>query len=112
MGLFADGEPDTSSTLCSFNTKSVASGQGDIGAAVSTDEGFTWNSIGTVLDEPWHLSYPFVFQHEGQVFIQPTLSNMKSPPHSQGMGAYHRHVKLLWYHGFPIRPLSGSGVIV
>jgi hypothetical protein len=41
--------------------------QGDIGAAVSEDGGMTFKHIGIVLDEPWHLSYPFVFKHEGKV---------------------------------------------
>jgi hypothetical protein len=41
--------------------------QGDIGAAVSHDQGHSWQHAGVVLDEAWHLSYPFVFAHEGKV---------------------------------------------
>lgn len=28
----------------------------------------------SVLEEPWHLSYPFVFEHEGEVFMLPEAS--------------------------------------
>ncbi len=50
-----------------FETKTVSNMQGDIGAAESVDGGLTWRPLGVVLDEPWHLSYPFVFEHEGKV---------------------------------------------
>ena len=43
---------------------------GDIGAAVSSDDGITWQHLGIVLDEPWHLSYPFVFSWQDQVRMQ------------------------------------------
>jgi hypothetical protein len=38
-----------------------------IGAAVSKDGGLTFQHVGVVLEEPWHLSYPQVFNHSGQV---------------------------------------------
>ena len=44
-----------------FESKTVSTNQGDIGAARSTDGGLSFKSLGTVLDEPWHLSYPYVF---------------------------------------------------
>lgn len=46
-------------------------GKGDIAAAESTDRGFTWTPLGVVLTEDWHLSYPFVFEHEGDIFMMP-----------------------------------------
>lgn len=45
--------------------------QGDIGVAISTDHGLTWKHLGTALDEPWHLSYPFVFRWQGEVYMMP-----------------------------------------
>lgn len=45
----------------------VPQGQGDIGAAVSRDGGASFEHLGVVLDEPWHLAYPHVFKHDGQV---------------------------------------------
>lgn len=47
-----------------------ASGQGDIGWAENT-AGEAWKVGGLALDEPFHLSYPFVFEHEGEVFLIP-----------------------------------------
>ncbi len=44
--------------------------QGDIGLATSPD-GFDWQWHSIVLDEPYHLSYPQVFQHEGVWFMLP-----------------------------------------
>jgi hypothetical protein len=35
--------------------------------AESTDGGASWHYVGLALDEPWHLSYPFVFQWQHQV---------------------------------------------
>ena len=48
--------------------------QGDIGVAVSEDSGLTWKHLGIALDEPWHLSYPFLFRWEGQVYMMPEAS--------------------------------------
>lgn len=50
-----------------YETKGAASGRGQIGVAVSGDGGVTFRHLAVVLDAPWHLSYPFVFEHEGQV---------------------------------------------
>lgn len=52
---------------CSYETKSTVRHRGEIAASVSADEGFTWTSLGVVLEEPWHLSYPFVFSFQDQV---------------------------------------------
>ncbi|CAH2041889.1 unnamed protein product [Thlaspi arvense] len=45
--------------------------QGDIGVARSLDKGVTWQHIGTALDEDWHLSYPYVFDYNGQIYMLP-----------------------------------------
>jgi hypothetical protein len=44
---------------------------GDIGVAESHDGGASWRYLGLALDEPWHLSYPFVFQWQGQAYMLP-----------------------------------------
>ena len=41
--------------------------QGDIGVAESTDGGISWRHLGIALDEEWHLSFPYVFDYDGQV---------------------------------------------
>lgn len=43
--------------------------QGDIGVSKSTDKGATWQQLGIALSEDWHLSYPYVFRHDGQVLF-------------------------------------------
>eukprot|EP00955_Chlamydomonas_euryale_P101836 365377-Chlamydomonas_euryale.AAC.11 len=58
-----------------YETKSLHSNQGDIGAAVSTDGGSTFLHLAVVLDEPWHLSYPFVFEDGGTMYMVPEGSN-------------------------------------
>jgi hypothetical protein len=45
-------------------------GQGDIGLAISPD-GLSWKYQQIVLDEPFHLSYPFVFQWQGTHYLMP-----------------------------------------
>ena len=50
-----------------FETKSNSNNQGDIAAARSSDGGASWHYLGIALDEPWHLSYPFVFTWEDEV---------------------------------------------
>jgi hypothetical protein len=44
--------------------------RGVIGLATSTDT-VTWHWRGIVLDEPFHLSYPFVFRHDGELYLIP-----------------------------------------
>ncbi len=39
--------------------------------AESPDGGGTWRYLGLALDEPWHLSYPFIFQHQGKMYMVP-----------------------------------------
>ena len=47
-----------------FEVVGRASGQGDIGFATSADAS-TWTYGGIALEEPFHLSYPYVFEWEG-----------------------------------------------
>jgi hypothetical protein len=50
-----------------FELKNSITKQGDIGVAESSDNGATWTHVGIALDEEWHLSYPFVFEYDGEV---------------------------------------------
>lgn len=50
-----------------YETKSTEQQKGQIGVAVSSDGGMSFQHQAVVLDLPWHLSYPFVFEHNGQV---------------------------------------------
>ncbi|CAK9159604.1 unnamed protein product [Ilex paraguariensis] len=54
-----------------FETKNSITMQGDIGVARSIDKGATWQQLGTALDEDWHLSYPYVFDYNGQIYMMP-----------------------------------------
>lgn len=50
-----------------FETMDPITSQGDIGVAESIDKGATWKPLGIALDEAWHLSFPFVFNYNGEV---------------------------------------------
>jgi hypothetical protein len=50
-----------------YETKNSITMQGDIGVAESSDQGVTWTYVGVALDEEWHLSYPQVFEYDGEV---------------------------------------------
>ncbi|GKB26608.1 glycosyltransferase family protein 64 protein C5, partial [Tanacetum coccineum] len=54
-----------------FETKNSITMQGDIGVARSIDNGASWEQMGVVLDEEWHLSYPYVFDYNGQIYMMP-----------------------------------------
>eukprot|EP00887_Chlorella_sp_A99_P000043 scaffold16.g43.t1 len=55
-----------------FETKTnTGGGQGDIGVAESHDSGASWRYLGLALDEPWHLSYPFVFAWRNATYMLP-----------------------------------------
>lgn len=54
-----------------YETKNSITMQGDIGVAKSVDNGATWQQLGMALDEDWHLSYPYVFDYEGQIYMMP-----------------------------------------
>jgi len=63
--------PDGKTIHMFYETKTHRNMQGDIGAAVSKDGGATFQHVGVVLDEPWHLSYPFVLEEGGQMYMIP-----------------------------------------
>ncbi|WP_414585252.1 hypothetical protein [Scytonema sp. PCC 10023] len=44
--------------------------KGDIGLAISHD-GFNWSYQQIVLDEPFHLSYPYVFKYQNEYYMIP-----------------------------------------
>ncbi|MCO5556846.1 hypothetical protein L7F22_010400 [Adiantum nelumboides] len=54
-----------------FETKNALTKQGDIGVAESSDGGISWKYLGIVLDEEWHLSFPYIFSYKGQVYMMP-----------------------------------------
>lgn len=62
---------------------------GDIGYASSAD-GLAWQYHQVVLDEPWHLSFPLVFEHAGEVYMTPESFE-------------HRQVRLYRGAPFPLR---------
>jgi len=47
-----------------------------IGASSSKDL-VHWEPLGIVLKQPHHLSYPFVFEHEGQVYMMPESKSVR-----------------------------------
>ena len=53
-----------------FEVLNANTGQGDIGLATSSD-GWKWRYGGVVLDEPFHLSYPHVFESGGVQYMVP-----------------------------------------
>lgn len=53
-----------------FEVFNAQTKQGDIACAKSND-GFTWNYQKVVLDEPYHLSYPFVFEWNDTIYMIP-----------------------------------------
>ncbi|KAL6578170.1 Glucosamine inositolphosphorylceramide transferase 1 [Orobanche minor] len=54
-----------------YETKNSMTMQGDIGVAQSIDKGATWQQLGIALDEVWHLSYPYVFEYNGNIYMMP-----------------------------------------
>ncbi|XWS08065.1 hypothetical protein CRYUN_Cryun41cG0046200 [Craigia yunnanensis] len=57
-----------------YETKNPFTMQGDIGVAKSIDKGATWQQLGMAMDEDWHLSYPYVFNYLGQIYMMPESS--------------------------------------
>jgi hypothetical protein len=53
-----------------FEVVNADTGQGDIGLATSRD-GFDWRYRRIVLDEPFHLSYPYVFHWGKEYYMIP-----------------------------------------
>lgn len=56
-----------------FEVLNQKTNQGDIGLAIS-DDALSWNYQKIVLDEPYHLSYPFVFKHNNEMYLIPESS--------------------------------------
>ncbi|GMG99453.1 hypothetical protein Nepgr_001293 [Nepenthes gracilis] len=57
-----------------YETKNSVTMQGDIAVGKSIDKGATWQQLGIALDEDWHLSYPYVFNYLGQIYMMPESS--------------------------------------
>uniref|UniRef100_A0A7N0RJ56 Glucosamine inositolphosphorylceramide transferase 1 n=1 Tax=Kalanchoe fedtschenkoi TaxID=63787 RepID=A0A7N0RJ56_KALFE len=57
-----------------YETKNSITAQGDVGVAKSVDNGVTWEPLGIALDEDWHLSVPYVFEYEDEIFMIPESS--------------------------------------
>jgi hypothetical protein len=53
-----------------FEVLNTQTNQGDIGYAISTD-GINWAYQSIILDEPHHLSYPYVFEWQGDYYMIP-----------------------------------------
>ncbi|MCI0490624.1 MAG: hypothetical protein L0229_28865 [Blastocatellia bacterium] len=53
-----------------FEVKNSETGKGEIGLATSRDA-LHWSYRQIVLDEPFHLSYPYVFKWEGEYYMLP-----------------------------------------
>lgn len=50
-----------------FETKNALTNKGEIGVAESADGGASWKYLGIALEEEWHLSFPYVFDYNGEV---------------------------------------------
>lgn len=79
-----------------YETKNSITLQGDIGVAKSTDKGATWQQLGVALDEDWHLSFPFVFEYQGQVKAQSITHYLVLLEHFYGGST----------SGFPVRVIQ------
>jgi len=60
-----------------FEVLNSATGQGDIGLATSVD-GLQWQYEHIVLDEPFHLSYPYVFKWRESFYMIPEAQESAS----------------------------------
>jgi PKD repeat protein len=60
-----------------FEVLNDHTGQGDIGHATS-DDGLSWRYDKIVLDEPHHLSYPCVFEWQGDYYMVPETYQLNS----------------------------------
>lgn len=55
-----------------FEVMNITSGKGEIGCAVCRDAvPSNWHYVGIVLSEPFHLSYPYVFECDGEHYMVP-----------------------------------------
>lgn len=60
-----------------FEVMNTRTNQGDIGLAISND-GLNWHYKQIVLDEPFHLSYPYVFKWKNEYYMIPESNKVYS----------------------------------
>lgn len=60
-----------------FEVLNHATGRGEIAHAISSD-GWKWEYQGVVLREPFHLSYPYVFESNGVIYMIPETRQTNS----------------------------------
>jgi hypothetical protein len=60
-----------------FEALNKTTGRGEIAYAISTD-GLSWAYQGSVLQEPFHLSYPYVFESNGTIYMVPETRQANS----------------------------------
>ena len=53
-----------------FEVLNALDNKGDIGVAES-DDGLKWTYRKIIIDEPFHLSYPYVFEWNGEIYLVP-----------------------------------------
>lgn len=69
--------PDAGGWWMFFEILNRRSRRGEIGLAASRD-GFSWEYQRVVLREPFHLSYPYVFEWEGQYYMIPETGETRT----------------------------------
>ncbi len=74
---------------------------GDIGLATSRD-GLSWTYLKTALDEPFHLSFPFVFEWQGACYMVPEANETGTVRlyRAEPFPGTWRYVKVLINSGF------------
>ncbi len=60
--------------LLFFEVENRRSGRGEVGLATSRDA-ISWQFEGIILAEPFHLSYPQVFEHDGSWYLVPEAAS-------------------------------------
>ena len=60
-----------------FEVVHARTNQGDIAFATSAD-GLSWSYRRKIIDEPWHLSYPCVFQWQGEYYMTPESNEARA----------------------------------
>ncbi len=51
-----------------------------------------WEPLGVVLKQPYHLSYPFVFEHDGEIYMMPESKSVKRVDLFRAVDFPHRWV--------------------
>lgn len=60
-----------------FEVYNAERGMGEIALATS-DDLRAWNYRGVILREPFHVTYPYVFEHDGEVYMLPETNRANS----------------------------------